>query len=180
MIKISKKNFLAFLILCLLSNFSYANRSVGEIDDTQVTQVQKRVEERNFNFFAFGPAWFLEKDTKNLSYLFELGRLWNVHPSAALRARLNFVGDFSDHNYFTNTAVGIVFYYNSGDFSPYLATDFGLGTDFRDSFGFSFLGAFGITLFRAASAHFFIEPNFQMVLNGNYPKALGIKVGVSY
>lgn len=126
--------------------------------------------------FGFGPAKLDSVD--EISYQFSLGKQWPAIPNADIRLSGDFVVSPEGNKTILSAGLGLNYYFNQNNATPYFTGTFGFGSDFKQTQGFNLYGGLGVMLFRGAKAQLFLEPNVQMILQKQYPKSIGLKFGL--
>lgn len=127
---------------------------------------------------GFGPAKLDSVD--QIAYQVGLGKMWEVAPKADIRLSGDFVFDAQGQGSMLTGGLGLDYYFQNGNASPYFVGTFGFGSDFKKATGFNLYGGLGFMLFRGAKAQLFLEPNVQMILQDKLPKSMGLKFGLVF
>lgn len=127
---------------------------------------------------GFGPATLDSGET--MAYQFSLGKSWEVVDNAAIKVSGDFIYGGDTQEAMLCGGLGMDYYFQKGNATPYITGTFGFGSDMNKYSGFNLYGGFGFMLFRGAKAQLFLEPNAQMILKGVYPQSYGLKFGLRF
>ncbi len=156
---------LALFGLCLATH-SVGAAEVGNIGDSEISAVERRVITKNFMEVGFGPSMLQNMGESGVGYHLLAGFQREATPDAAIRAQAN--TDFvPGHAWEGDATLGMAYFFSRGDFSPLVSAGFGWG--FADgkgwSNGFSLAGTVGMQMFRTATTQLSLEAGPRIVLD---------------
>ena len=160
---------------------------VGEVRQQEEDQLRRRIKTHDTSYLGFGPAGFQNMGVSSLSYNFAIGHLWEVTPRAAIRLLGNVVTSNDWKTYFFDGELGLNYYLNDTDSSPYLNGDFGLGMSGSGTSPATSIGAFAGTLgvgylfFRTSTTQFDLFAGYTMIFGNNTigsPGFYSLRIGV--
>ena len=82
------KRLLAYGLIALfsaLTSTAFAKNRVGEITEEETRKIERRVEARNYTYFAFGPGMFTNMENDQAGQYVQLGYIWEATPYAAVK-----------------------------------------------------------------------------------------------
>jgi hypothetical protein len=156
----------ALLGLSGLAVHSVAAAEVGNIGDSEISAVERRVITKNFGEVGFGPSVLQNMGSSGVGYHLLAGFQREATPDAAIRAQVN--TDFvPGHAWEGDATLGMAYFFSRGDFSPMVSGGFGWG--FADgkgwSNGFALAGTVGMQMFRTATTQLSLEAGPRIVLS---------------
>lgn len=171
----------------MLSTPAKKDVRVGEIKPHEEDVLRRRIKSRDTSYLGFGPAGFVNMGTSPLSYDFAIGHLWEVTPRAAIRLLGNAVTSNDWKTYFLGSALGLNWYLNDTDSSPYFNGDFGFGISGSGTTAATTIGAFAGTVgagwlfFRTSTTQFDVFAGYTMIFGNNTigsPGYYSLRIGV--
>jgi len=139
---------------------------VGNIGDSEISAVERRVITKNFEVVGFGPSLLQNMGQDGVAYHLLAGFQREATPDAAIRAQAN--TDFvPGHAWEADATLGMAYFFSRGDFSPLVSAAFGWGfADGRGwSNGFSLAATAGMEMFRTATTQLSLEAGPRIVLD---------------
>lgn len=159
---------------------------VGEIEDDEVSQVERRQKSLHLTSLGFGPFGSTNLGKGALMYGASVGWHWEVTTTGEIVAEI--VGAANGNGAMINGALGFNFLPLTGDFSPIIGGEFGAGYGSgkdsggisRSQGGFSAQGNLGLRLFRLSSTQMEIMGTYTTLLSTSNPNIYGIQLRVLY
>ena len=150
------------------------SKKVGEIKESEVDELQRRIKSKNSNSIGLGPSLFLGEEKEQALYHIFGGYNWEVNPRTAIKWQAS-ISAGKDTYFFSETSLGINFFFSNLDISPYIGLDFGLGAakipNYDSLFGFKSGGNIGLHFFRTSTTQMTVFLKYDIIFKEkNYPK----------
>ena len=157
-----------FLGLSSLASQTVHAAEVGNIGDSEISAVERRVVTKNFGEVGFGPSLLLNMGENGVAYHLVAGFQREATPDAAIRLQAN--TDFvPGHAWEGDATLGMAYFFSRGDFSPMASAAFGWGFANGNGWsnGFTLAGTVGMQMFRTATTQLSLEAGPRIILDGS-------------
>lgn len=154
---------------------------VGEIEDDEVDQVQRRQKTLNHSLFGFGPGGSTNVGESTMLYSLTYGYRWEVTTNAEIASE--FMGSTNSKGFFGNWTLGFNYMPSRGSVSPIFGLGFGLGAangNEKSSSGFSGQLNAGVRLFRLAETQMEIMGSYATVFSDQNHAVYGVQLRILY
>lgn len=159
---------------------------VGEIEDSDITQIVRRQESLNLKAFGFGPYFSNNIGKGKIMYGASYGYHWEVSTTGEIVGEI--VGAGNSEGSMINGGIGFNFIPLTTSVSPVVGAEFGMGYGTgKDEDGkkigiggFSLQGNLGLRMFRLATTQFEIMGTYTATLSSPSPYIAGLQVRILY
>jgi hypothetical protein len=157
---------------------------VGDINDSEITQIKRRQESLNLTSFGFGPFWSNNLGKGEMMYGASYGYHWEVSTTGEIVAEVT--GGTNDKGRMINGGIGFNFIPMTTSVSPLVGAQFGMGYGkgkdedgvVLDRGGFSIQGNLGLRMFRLATTQLEVISTYTALLSKPTPYIFGLQVRV--
>jgi hypothetical protein len=159
---------------------------VGEVRKSDQNRLQHRIKSKDFTFVGFGPAWFKHGRTEAAALNIAAAKYWDVAPQAAIHLRGDVVTNFDAiqdtdlAEYMISAALGMDYFFNATNFTPFVGADLGFGTYDGETPTFAIGLQAGLFFFRTSTMQMSLQPTYNVLLDKTKHATYGIKVGVHF
>ena len=162
---------------------------VGEVSEKEKHEMQTRIKSKNSVYLAFGPGYFNNMGTTQLSYDFALGYVWGVAPQWDVKTVLDSVISNDWKTSIISGSLGLDYYLTDADSAPYVTGGFGLGLSGSTYSSVTTIGGFqgqfglGYQLFRTSSTQFDLSLVYNSIFLNNTigsPGFYAFRIGVFF
>jgi len=169
-----------------------ANKSiqVGSITKEDETRVSQRTQSLSLQSFGIGPAVYTNMDDTGTATLINLGYLWEVTPTAAIKLSTDIVTKLkTPWTSLGSVTIGGQYFFSKSNISPSVGVDFGYGgtvtgvKDLKNTSGFTVGANAGLNFFRTADKQMSLQLRYLIILEKNQigaPSILGLLLSIHY
>lgn len=154
---------------------------VGEIEDDEIDQVQRRQKTLNHTIFGFGPAGSTNVGENAMLYALTYGYRWEVTTNSEIASE--FMGSTNSKGFFGNWTLGFNYMPSRGSVSPIFGLGFGLGAangNEKSSSGFSGQLNAGVRLFRLAVTQMELMGSYATIFSDQNHAVYGLQLRILY
>ena len=148
------------------------SEEVGAIWDTD--KIQRRVEARDYSYFAFGPNTLNNVGVDSSGQSLVYGHIWETTPYAAIKLAAEGAFSFGDVDAsILAGTLGANFYLTPSSVSPYVGFDFGYGAAASSDKNIDSVGGWaggatvGVALFRTSSVQMHVQARYLQIFAKN-------------
>ncbi len=167
-----------------------ASKKVGEITESEVTEVSRRTESKNYTYLALGPYALSNLGVSGAGYYFGYGKLWEVTPNAAIKFMAEWaLRSKGETATFGTISGGANYFFTPDSTSFFVGADFGYGgaattaPNLKSSSGFSIGLQAGVVFFRTASTQMSLTGRYVTIFEDNEsgtPSMAGLSLGFHF